>query len=97
MCLMAIGGGAFMNLAYRWGHTVPVRKVFYNLVVTALAVAVAAADSSGHARHIKRDMTTPQIIHRHQGHGQQPGLAAPDGPKPARRLAVRGEASLGVC
>jgi hypothetical protein len=57
MCLMATAGGAFMNLAYQWGNTVPVRKVFYNLVVTAVAAAVA--DSSGHALHIKRDMTIP--------------------------------------
>ena len=31
MCLMATAGGAFMNLAYRWGNTAPVHKVFYNL------------------------------------------------------------------
>jgi high-affinity nickel-transport protein len=33
--------GAFMNFAYGWAFTQPVRKLFYNLVVTALSVAVA--------------------------------------------------------
>jgi high-affinity nickel-transport protein len=33
--------GAFMNFAYGWALSRPVRKVFYNLTVTALSVAVA--------------------------------------------------------
>jgi nickel/cobalt transporter (NiCoT) family protein len=33
--------GAFMNFAYGWAFSRPVRKVFYNLTVTALSVAVA--------------------------------------------------------
>jgi nickel/cobalt transporter (NiCoT) family protein len=33
--------GAFMNFAYGWAFTQPVRKLFYNVVVTALSVAVA--------------------------------------------------------
>jgi high-affinity nickel-transport protein len=33
--------GAFMNFAYGWALSQPVRKVFYNLTVTALSVAVA--------------------------------------------------------
>ena len=33
--------GAFMSLAYGWAFAEPVRKVFYNLTVTALSVAVA--------------------------------------------------------
>jgi len=33
--------GSFMNLAYGWAFAKPVRKVFYNLTVTGLSVAVA--------------------------------------------------------
>jgi high-affinity nickel-transport protein len=33
--------GAFMNFAYGWAFSKPVRKVFYNLTVTGLSVAVA--------------------------------------------------------
>jgi high-affinity nickel-transport protein len=33
--------GAFMNFAYGWAFFKPVRKVFYNLTVTALSVIVA--------------------------------------------------------
>jgi nickel/cobalt transporter (NiCoT) family protein len=33
--------GSFMNFAYDWAFSKPVRKVFYNLIVTGLSVAVA--------------------------------------------------------
>ena len=33
--------GAFMSVAYGWAFARPVRKVFYNMTVTALSVAVA--------------------------------------------------------
>ena len=33
--------GSFMNFAYGWALSKPVRKVFYNLTITALSVAVA--------------------------------------------------------
>ncbi len=33
--------GAFMNFAYSWAFFKPVRKVFYNLTITALSVLVA--------------------------------------------------------
>ena len=33
--------GSFMNFAYDWAFSKPVRKVFYNLTVTGLSVAVA--------------------------------------------------------
>ena len=33
--------GSFMNFAYGWAFSRPVRKVYYNLVVTSLSVAVA--------------------------------------------------------
>jgi high-affinity nickel-transport protein len=33
--------GAFMNFAYGWAFSKPVRKIFYNITVTGLSVAVA--------------------------------------------------------
>jgi high-affinity nickel-transport protein len=33
--------GSFMNFAYGWAFANPVRKIFYNLTITALSVAVA--------------------------------------------------------
>ncbi|GAA5190104.1 HoxN/HupN/NixA family nickel/cobalt transporter [Rugosimonospora acidiphila] len=33
--------GAFMNVAYRWAFANPVRKIYYNLTITGLSVAVA--------------------------------------------------------
>jgi len=42
MSLMDSIDGSFMNFAYGWAFSEPVRKVFYNLTVTGLSVAVAA-------------------------------------------------------
>ncbi len=33
--------GAFMNFAYGWAFSKPVRKIFYNMTITGLSVAVA--------------------------------------------------------
>ena len=33
--------GTFMNVAYRWAFLHPARKIFYNLIITALSIAVA--------------------------------------------------------
>ena len=41
MCLMDTTDGVFMNFAYGWAFAKPVRKVFYNITITALSVAVA--------------------------------------------------------
>ena len=41
MCLMDTIDGVFMNAAYGWAFAKPVRKVFYNITITALSVAVA--------------------------------------------------------
>ena len=41
MSLMDSIDGSFMNFAYGWALSKPVRKVFYNLAITALSVAVA--------------------------------------------------------
>jgi len=40
MCLMDTTDGMFMNLAYGWAFFNPVRKVFYNLAITGLSVAI---------------------------------------------------------
>jgi high-affinity nickel-transport protein len=41
MSLMDSIDGSFMNFAYGWALSKPVRKVFYNLTITGLSVAVA--------------------------------------------------------
>jgi high-affinity nickel-transport protein len=41
MSLMDSIDGSFMNFAYGWAFSKPVRKVFYNLAITGLSVAVA--------------------------------------------------------
>ncbi len=41
MCLADTSDGVFMNYAYGWAFAQPVRKVFYNLTITSLSVAVA--------------------------------------------------------
>src|SRR5205085_551985 len=43
MSLMDTADGAFMSHAYGWAFSNPVRKVYYNLTVTSLSVAVALA------------------------------------------------------
>ncbi len=46
MTLLDTIDGSFMNLAYGWALSRPVRKVFYNLAITALSVFVAFAIGS---------------------------------------------------
>jgi nickel/cobalt transporter (NiCoT) family protein len=41
MCLFDTLDGAFMTVAYRWAFSSPVRKLYYNLTITGLSVAVA--------------------------------------------------------
>lgn len=41
MSLLDSIDGCFMNFAYGWAFSKPVRKVYYNMVITALSVAVA--------------------------------------------------------
>lgn len=41
MSLLDTIDGCFMNFAYGWAFAHPVRKVFYNITVTGLSVAVA--------------------------------------------------------
>jgi high-affinity nickel-transport protein len=40
MCLADTTDGLFMNLAYGWAFFSPVRKVYYNLAMTGLSVAI---------------------------------------------------------
>ena len=41
MSLLDTIDGAFMNFAYGWAFARPVRKIYYNITITALSVAVA--------------------------------------------------------
>ena len=41
MSLMDTADGAFMAKAYNWAFSNPIRKVFYNLTITGLSVAIA--------------------------------------------------------
>ena len=41
MCLMDTADGVLMNAAYGWAFARPVRKVFYNVTITSISVAVA--------------------------------------------------------
>ncbi|GAA0565596.1 HoxN/HupN/NixA family nickel/cobalt transporter [Paractinoplanes ferrugineus] len=41
MSLLDAADGVFMNYAYGWAFAKPVRKVYYNLTITGLSVAVA--------------------------------------------------------
>jgi high-affinity nickel-transport protein len=41
MSLLDTLDGAFMTVAYGWAFSRPVRKIYYNITVTALSVAVA--------------------------------------------------------
>jgi nickel/cobalt transporter (NiCoT) family protein len=41
MCLLDTIDGSFMNFAYGWAFASPVRKVYYNITITGLSVAVA--------------------------------------------------------
>ncbi|HEU4676991.1 MAG TPA: hypothetical protein VFS29_13425, partial [Motilibacteraceae bacterium] len=41
MSLLDSIDGCFMNFAYGWAFSKPVRKVYYNITITGLSVAVA--------------------------------------------------------
>ena len=46
MSLLDTIDGCFMNFAYGWAFASPVRKIYYNLVITGLSIAVAVAIGS---------------------------------------------------
>ena len=41
MSLLDTIDGSFMNFAYGWAFSKPVRKIYYNMTITGLSVAVA--------------------------------------------------------
>jgi high-affinity nickel-transport protein len=41
MCLLDTIDGTFMNFAYGWAFSQPVRKIYYNLTITTLSIVVA--------------------------------------------------------
>ncbi|MGW4528826.1 HoxN/HupN/NixA family nickel/cobalt transporter [Amycolatopsis sp. NPDC004378] len=41
MTLFDAADGCFMNFAYAWAFAKPVRKIFYNITITALSIAIA--------------------------------------------------------
>jgi high-affinity nickel-transport protein len=41
MCLADTVDGVMMNVAYGWAFARPVRKIFYNITITSISVAVA--------------------------------------------------------
>jgi high-affinity nickel-transport protein len=41
MCLFDTIDGSFMNFAYGWAFSKPIRKVYYNITITSLSVVVA--------------------------------------------------------
>jgi high-affinity nickel-transport protein len=46
MSLLDTIDGSFMNFAYGWAFSKPVRKIYYNLTVTALSILIALAIGS---------------------------------------------------
>jgi high-affinity nickel-transport protein len=46
MCLFDTIDGSFMNFAYGWAFSTPVRKVYYNITITSLSVIVAVVIGS---------------------------------------------------
>jgi high-affinity nickel-transport protein len=43
MSLLDTIDGCFMNFAYGWAFSKPVRKVYYNITITSLSIVVALA------------------------------------------------------
>ena len=71
MSLMDSIDGSFMNFAYGWAFSKPVRKVFYNITITGLSVAVAAGDRDDRARRPDRLAAQPvglvlELVREHQ-------------------------------
>ena len=85
MSLLDTIDGAFMNFAYGWAFSKPVRKVFYNITITALSVAVALLIGSIELLAVLADKLTLT--------GGRLGLRLGTGPEPRRlphRRALRG-------
>ncbi len=55
MSVMDTADGAFMNRAYSWAFSGPIRKIYYNLTVTSLSILVALLVGSDELLEIVRD------------------------------------------
>ena len=104
MCLMDTVDGVFMNAAYGWAFAKPVRKVFYNITITAISVAVALiigtieligvlADQAGIASGpLRRDRRHPaglrRLRHRRPVRAGLAGRAGGLALRPHRRALV---------
>jgi high-affinity nickel-transport protein len=62
MCLLDTFDGVFMNAAYGWAFLKPVRKVYYNLTITGLSVAICFFIGT-----IEVLGLAPQELHIHDG------------------------------
>lgn len=71
MSLLDTLDGCFMNFAYGWAFSRPVRKIYYNMVITALSVAIALAIGTMQLASILADQTGA-------AHGPVAALSAPD-------------------
>ncbi len=65
MSLLDTLDGCFMNFAYGWALSKPVRKLYYNMVITAVSVAVALAIGS---------LQLAAVLGRGGDPGQSPGI-----------------------
>ena len=77
MSLMDSIDGSFMNFAYGWAFSKPVRKVFYNITITGLSVAVALVIGTIELGGLHRLRAQPvrlvlELVREHQH--QPPGL-----------------------
>ena len=80
MSLLDSIDGCFMNFAYGWAFSKPVRKVYYNITITGLSVAVAL---------IIGTVELVSILTDRAGHHLRPaGRDRPAGPQ-LRRLRDR--------
>ena len=70
MSLLDSIDGVFMNYAYGWAFSRPIRKVYYNITITALSVAVALIIGTIELSRASRR----QALHHHAA--RWPGSAA---------------------
>ena len=61
MSLLDTIDGSFMNFAYGWAFSKPVRKVYYNITITGLSVAVALGHRHDRARRACSPATSVDI------------------------------------
>ena len=70
MSLLDTIDGCFMNFAYGWAFSKPVRKVYYNITITGLSVAVALVIGDHRAG---LDPRRPAGHHLRPAGGRRPG------------------------